>query len=236
MIHLGDSNVDDFCNMDFENEMFNLPSPISLQTVNSNSRSYKPGYSKHCRFNDTAIWLKASRKRRQLFRNEFVIPEEGFTAAESWREAFKRIGEEASFRIRKMCQQIIDESDIPETVYINDPVANIASQSVHVDADTDLQFDKNYNTLSRQVLSAFGYNSFMAPKYLSSSLDSNPIVDFSTLEGESVPVPVAIPHSGIQTRILAGQTSLGQVNIIRRVRCIPTRRVGFASSRFLGEV
>ena len=106
MIHLGDSSVGDIYNMDFvnENKFVNFPSPISLQHVNSNSRTHTHGYNKHSHFSDSAIWSKAFRNRRQLFTHEFRIPEAGVSPKDSRRVGFKRIGEEASFRIRKMCR------------------------------------------------------------------------------------------------------------------------------------
>ena len=57
------------------NKLVNLPSPISIQPVNPNSRTHTHGYGKHSNFSDSAIWSKAFRKRPQPFRNEVNIPE-----------------------------------------------------------------------------------------------------------------------------------------------------------------
>ena len=215
MIHLDDSNVYDVDNGN-ENDMVNLPSPISLQLVNSNSRSYKSGYgsSDHVNCSDDLLsyamdlffgTISLGLDKGILFLNEIDKDE---------------------------IRELRGESGISEAVFSNVPVASTVPQPFQVDGDHNLQFD-NYNNLSRQVLSSFEYNTFV-PKSLSSSRDSYPIVDFVTLDDESAPELVAAFGGGIHTRIVAGQTS-GMANI-KRVRCRPARRVGFTSPRLLGEV
>ena len=290
MSHLYDSNVDDIYNMDFK---VNLPSPTSLQIVNSSSRSYIPGYNNvdivnvpngypaGARFSSEQFTLlqQAVDELGQLMerkfdklghsiakcRSLFQVKDDSSISISikgnnsNCYQTFKRNREEASFRIRethKVFQQVRDEFGISEAMLSDIPIAGTVPQPSYVEHNNDLQFDNNNNNLSRQVLSAVEYKTFVAPKSLSGSTDSNPMVDLSTTEDESIPVPRGEMHTRYVpgqrssqvsvTRRISGTTlrcvgfiapgSLGgQGNIIKRLRYTPTRRVGLTSPR-LGEV